>query len=146
MSEEQTAKRPETWLVWYLRLVGATAAFAIVPALMPAAWIMRIHEWLGLGAFPDQPVAVYLARSTSLLHAVIGTLAIFLSFDVRRFSAVIACLGVVLLVAGVLMIGVTFSAGMPLWWTASEGLGTMLLGLVMLVLQRCAALSQLEGI
>jgi hypothetical protein len=38
---------------------------------------------------------------------------------------------VVVALFGMVLIGIDLAAGMPLWWTASEGLSTMVIGALM---------------
>jgi hypothetical protein len=39
-------------------------------------------------------------------------------------------------VFGVILIGVDVAAGMPVWWTLSEGLSTIVIGVLMVVFAR----------
>ena len=50
------------------------------------------HASLGLGPMPQGPLVGYLIRSASALYALHGALALFLSFDVRRYWRVITFL------------------------------------------------------
>jgi hypothetical protein len=114
-----------TWAENYLRLLlrisATTLLLAIVPTLIPHAWMNRIHYGMGLAELPAIPIVGYLTRSLSALYAVHGALLLFISFDVRRYvplvrflAAVSGCFGAFLLVLDVLL-------RMPLWWTLCEG-------------------------
>ena len=46
-------------------------------------------------------------------------------------APVLSRLGVVVALFGMVLIGIDLAAGMPLWWTASEGLSTMVIGALM---------------
>ena len=59
-----------TWLRWLLAIIGCGLMVATIPLFFPVALMATIHGWLGLGEFPEAPIAIYLARSTSLLYAV----------------------------------------------------------------------------
>ncbi len=58
-------------LLW---VIGAVWLLAPIPLWMPRAWIEAGHRWLGLGRFPDSPIAEYLARSVSALSGCYGGL------------------------------------------------------------------------
>lgn len=80
----------ERTLAWLLRVVGAVCLLGVVGLLLPAETMADIHASAGLGEFPDEPIADYLARATSALCGLFGALMIFLSTDVRRYRGVIA--------------------------------------------------------
>ena len=67
--------------------------------------MVATHERLGLGAFPDPPITIYLARSLSAFYAIVGGL--LLLFFIDR------------------------SAGLPPMWSLGEGPFVAVLGLVM---------------
>ncbi|SRR5579875_3093903 len=62
------------WLVLLLRIIGAVCLLALFPLWMPRAWIGAGHRSLGLGTFPNSPIAEYLARSVSALSGFYGGL------------------------------------------------------------------------
>jgi hypothetical protein len=83
---------PERLLKLILRLAGGVMLLAAPAAVMPRGWMAACHRWLGLGAFCDQPIAEYLARTTSGLYAVLGAAFVLTAGDVRRFGPVITLL------------------------------------------------------
>ena len=109
---------------------------AVVAVLAPRDWLAGCHEWLRLGAFPAEPIAGYLARSTSLWFASFGVLLWFLSLDVQRYLRVIAFVGWAMAVQGVVVVGIDIAEGMPGWWIAVEGPSCVVLGLTVLLLLR----------
>ena len=134
--------RSERRLTILLRVVGAAEALAIVAVFMPRAWILACHEMLGMGAFPEAPVAEYLARSTSLFYALLGGVLCWLSLDVRRYARVVTVLAVATIACGVILLASDMRAGMPWWWTVGEGPFVVALGVAFLLLQaraRCEA-------
>jgi hypothetical protein len=82
-------RRPAKWLRVILIVEGLLMALAIVPAVMPLSWIEAVHQFLGLGRFPEKFLTEYLARMTSAMFAMMGALLMFLAWDVRRFAPVI---------------------------------------------------------
>lgn len=99
---------------------------------MPDKWISGIHQWLGLGEFPDQPIAFYLARSLSAMYALHGAIFLCMSFDVRRYVPVIRILAVSMLVMGVGMIAIDVTSGLPAWWIFVEGPFVIVYGVLLI--------------
>ena len=94
---------------------------ALLIALIPSSWIISSHGHLGMGRFPDENIALYLARSSSLMYAIHGLLLIFVSFDIDRYLPLIRLLAGIALIHGILLIGIDISTPMPWWWTCGEG-------------------------
>ena len=62
--------RSEQVLVVFLRLAGVLLLTAVIPAVMPFAWMKDIHRLLGMGELPGDPRSLdYLTRSLSLMYA-----------------------------------------------------------------------------
>lgn len=72
------------------RVVGVVCTLGVAGLFLPRESMARVHEWCGLGTFPDAPITVYLARSTSALCALYGGLLILTARDVKRYRAVVA--------------------------------------------------------
>src|SRR6516164_5480021 len=123
-------------LVLLLRIVGGPAVFALVAVVMPTSWMAATHRWLGLGEMPTGPVVEYLARSLSAFYAVMGALCLVLAADLERYRPLVRFLGVAFALMSVVFLGVDLAAGMPWWWTASEGPGGVVFGVLLLVLAR----------
>jgi len=125
----------ERVLVLLLRVVGCVELLALLPTVMPRAWMALIHEHIGLGTFPPGPIVEYLARALSAFYAFHGGLLLLLSTDVRRYAVVLTYAAVTIVGFGVLAIAVDVWVGMPWWWTAGEGPFLVLFGIVLLALQ-----------
>ncbi len=121
-------------LAWVLRLTGVALLFALPAVFAPRDWFVRTHAWLGLGAFPEGPVILYLIRSISAGYALSGAFLILVSFDLRRHATVIAFLGIGSVLFGALMTVVDAQLGLPWWWIAAEGPPAVLLGILILAL------------
>ncbi len=119
-----------------MRVVGGVMLAAFPAAFMPFDWMAAAHAWLGLGEIPDAPLVEYLARSASLLYALIGGLFVWLAGDLERYAPVARFLGAAFVVLGVVIIGVDVDAGLPLYWTLWEGPPTIAVGLAMIWLSR----------
>src|SRR5215472_5568083 len=115
-------------LVLLLRLVGVGALFALVAVFMPVSWMAATHRWLGLGEMPTGPVVEYLARSLSAFYALIGAVCLVLASDLERYRPLVRFLGAAFVPMGIVFLGVDLAAGMPWWWSASEGPGFVVLG------------------
>ena len=124
----------DRWLKWMLRAIGALDFIAICAVVAPRDWIASSHQWLGLGEFPNEPIAGYLARCTSVWYASYGMLLWFISCDVQKYSFLITCLAWTLFAQGLIVIGIDIAEGMPIWWTAFEGPCCSGLGAILLLL------------
>jgi hypothetical protein len=121
-----------------LRIVGVGALFALVAVFMPLSWMATTHRWLGLGEMPTGPVVEYLARSVSAFYALFGGLCLVVASDLGRYRPLVRFLGVAFAVLSLALLGVDLAAGMPWWWTASEGPGGVVFGALLFVLARPA--------
>jgi hypothetical protein len=125
-------------LVLLLRIVGVPALFALVAVVMPTSWMAATHRWLGLGEMPTGPVVEYLARSLSAFYAVVGALCLVVAADLERYRPLVRFLGLAFALMSVVLLGVDLAAGMPWWWSASEGPGGVVFGALLFVLARPA--------
>ena len=113
-------KSPEFWLKLLLRLFGGTSVLAFFPFVMPWSWMEIVHEWLGMGPLPHQPVVEYLARSTSALCGLYGGLLLVLANDVRRYSTAITYSAATIIVISGIGAFLGLRAGMPAWWMIAD--------------------------
>src|SRR5262245_22626666 len=128
--------RADKALVILLRFVGVGALFALVAVFMPLSWMAATHRWLGLGEMPTGPVVEYLARSVSAFYALVGALCLVVAADLERYRPLVRFLGMAFALMSVVLLGVDLAAGMPWWWSASEGPGGVLFGALMFLLAR----------
>jgi hypothetical protein len=131
-------------LAFSLRLIGCIDLAAFLAAVMPGSWMAAACTWLGLGEFPAQPIAGYLARSVSLMCALHGALLVYLSCDVERYWDLIRFLALAAVVHGAILIGIDLAEGMPRWWQFLEGPLFSGSGVFVLCLQRRATLPRGE--
>jgi hypothetical protein len=128
--------RADKTLVILLRILGVTALFALVAVFMPVSWMAATHRRLGLGEMPTAPVVEYLARSLSAFYAVGGALCLVVAADLERYRPLVRFLGVTFALMSVVLLGVDLAAGMPWWWSASEGPAGIGVGALMFFLAR----------
>jgi hypothetical protein len=122
----------EKALAIVLRIAAVILLTALIPSVMPFAWMKDIHRQLGMGELPDGAIVGYLTRSLSAMYALHGAIVWFVSWDVRRYLPVVKCLAVLAVVFGAGMLVLDVMVGMPPAWTASEGPLVIVLGGVML--------------
>ena len=116
----------------FLRIIGTAALLALVAVVMPYSWMNAIHQSLGMGRLPDQPVVGYLARSTSAFYAFFGGLLWLVSFDLRRHRPVLCYMGAATVLFGITLFAVDLLEGLPLYWSLFEGPINMVFGVVIL--------------
>src|SRR5262245_33427521 len=122
-------------LVLLLRIVGVGALFALVAVFMPASWIAATHRWLGWARCrPPRSWSTW--RSLSAFYAVMGALCLVLATDLERYRPLVRFLGVAFALMSLVLLGVDVAAGMPWWWSASEGPGGVVFGALLFVLAR----------
>ncbi len=114
--------------------MGITCVPAIIPACMPLSWISGTHEWLGLGKFPEQPIAEYLARGMSALCAFYGGLVLVLSRDVPRHLPIIRYQALFLCFAVPLGLFANLKLGLPAKYLLMDAIGAMAIMLPVLIL------------
>lgn len=117
-----------------IRAVGTVALLAAIAVIMPYSWMDHVHQWLGMGRLPSEPVVGYLARSTSAFYAILGGLLWVASSDLRRYRPILQYLGLAMVLLGLTLGVVDWVEGMPLWWRLAEGPIGIALGVILLVL------------
>ena len=120
----------------FLRVVGTVAMLALIAVVMPYSWMNAIHNRLGMGELPPEPIVGYLARSTSAFYAMFGGLLWVVSFDLSRHRLVLFYLGVAVFLFGLILFAVDLLEGMPRWWSLTEGPINISFGLLILFLSR----------
>ena len=121
-------------LVWVLRVSGVTMLCALVFVVCPFRWMTAIHGRLGMGELAYTPLLSYLIRTLSALYASMGAILLFVSRDVERYRSLIHFLGWIGIVGGVGVTALDAVLHLPLFWTATEGPLTVVLGVVLIAL------------
>tara|TARA_B100001964_G_scaffold137614_1_gene151783 strand:- start:352 stop:789 length:438 start_codon:yes stop_codon:yes gene_type:complete len=127
---------PERILKLILQINGAVMATALVAVFMSHDQMAAIHQWLGLGKFPEGIIVDYLARSLSAFYALMGVLYIVLARDIRAYATIITFMAWASICFGVATIIIDLQLGFPAWWTWGEGPFIIAYGAVVLWLQR----------
>ena len=133
--QQQKARR---FLAWLLYVLGGIMSMAFLAVVMPTSFMAAIADWLGVGPLHRSPLTEYLTRSLSAMYGVLGVLHLYLARDVVRYLDLIVVLGWLTVLAGVIVTAVDFGAGMPPFWSWSEGPPTVLTGLAYVWLARRA--------
>jgi hypothetical protein len=127
-----TPATTDVLLKWVLRLSGGLELLALPFIVFPLSEMNFIHDrYLGLGPLPSGPIVEYLARTLSAVYAVHGAILVGLSLNVERYRPLIAFVGILHTLAGITFFGIDLSAGMPWFWTLSEGPPVAVGGLLM---------------
>ena len=133
--QQQKARR---LLAWLLYVLGGVMSVAFLAVVMPTSLMAMIADWLGVGPLHRSPLTEYLTRTLSAMYGVFGLLHLYLARDVVRYLDLIVVFGWLTVLAGVIVTAVDFVAGMPPFWSWSEGPPTVLTGLVYVWLARQA--------
>jgi hypothetical protein len=128
--------KPHPVIRFMLRWIGTVELLALPCALMPYAWMDAVHRGLGLGQLPGEPIVGYLARSASGLYAIGGGMLWLVSTDLARYRPVLVYLGAAFVTFGLLLLGVDYKEGLPVWWIAGEGSIDISLGAIFLLFAR----------
>jgi hypothetical protein len=126
--------REEKILVFLLRLSGGITLLAFFAIFIPVDVMESTHHKLGLGEFPRAPVVDYLTRSIAALYGFFGGLSLLVSTDIRCYRRIVVYIAAMNLLFGAGVTAIDYHAGMPLYWTLSEGLPVIALGLLMFYL------------
>jgi len=126
---EERIVRITTWL---LRFSGIVICCALVPVFFPVEVMNRIHQSLGLGELPTEPIVVYMARSLSAMYFAHGVVVCFVSGNVRRYWPFVRLLGTLNIVLGLIFLGTDWLVPMPLPWTLTEGPPIIGFGVILL--------------
>ena|SRR5258708_3891838 len=125
-------------LVFLLRFGATVLLIALLAVVMPVPMMSSINAHLGLDPLPKSPIIAYLTRSLSALYAYHGLILLYVSFDVRRYAPLIRFIAWSTIGFGLFMLILDPWAGMPWYWTISEGPAVIAYGLALLCLQRSA--------
>lgn len=135
---------PERILKHLLTSGGFICALALVAVVMPRAWHVQIHAGLGLGDFPEAPIAEYLARGMSAMCGLFGLLQMAFARDVRTYSPLITFQAVSLMAISLLATLALWPVEMPRWWLLGDVLSVCGYCVAILVLQRAGRVPSTE--
>jgi hypothetical protein len=80
-----------------------------------------IHERLGLGEMPQEPIVEYLARSCSMLYAIQGAIVFAISFNPRAHWQLVRLVLFLHVAIGLTLTGIDLKSGLPWYWVSFEG-------------------------
>ena len=115
-----------------LRIIGSVALLALFAVFMPYSWMNAVHQWLGMGQLPAEPIVGYLARSTSAFYALLGGLLWVISYDLQRHRLILKYLGIVIVIFCTALLVTDLLEGMPIWWSLAEGPINVVFGIIIL--------------
>ena len=115
---------------------------AIIAVVMPQSWMAAIHEWLGMGLLPGEPIVDYLARYASAFAVFYGAVLFLLATDVQRYARLITLQAILIIIFSAVGCAFGLRAGMPLWWMVSDVASCWLFCGAMLWLQKRIVVSR----
>ncbi len=113
--------RNEKFLIFVMRIVGGVMLLAWLAVFLPNEWMAAGHRMMQLGEFPAAPLTEYLTRTISALYGIHGGLLVVLATDIHRYAKIIRYIASMNLIFGVVVTVVDLRAGLPWFWTWSEG-------------------------
>jgi hypothetical protein len=126
----------EKTLIYLLRITGLVTVSALIFVFCPLNWMDSIHQLLGLGPLPAGPIMEYLARTESALYAYMGLIFCFISFNVSRYRSLIRFIAWITIPFSIAVTVLDMKLGLPLFWSATEGPFSILMGIVLLFLTK----------
>ncbi len=129
-------------LAMLLRWGGSIEMLAFLAVAAPRDWLADIHEGLGMGTMPQEPVVHFLVRQVSLFYGLHGVLLWVLASNVVRFQPVIRFISYTFLLYGPTFFLIDWMSGIPLWWTISDPIVCTIFGFWLLQLNRGIVLEQ----
>ena len=126
----------ERFLKSLLRIIGTAALTAVVAVVMPYSCMNAVHQWLGLGWLPGEPIVGYLARSTSAFYAMLGGLMWVISSDMHRHRLILSYLGAAIVFFGIALLVIDIVERLPLHWILLEGPLNTVFGVYIFVVSR----------
>jgi hypothetical protein len=119
-----------------LRIGGVLTGSAFLTMLLPFETMASIHRQLGLGNLPRTPIVDYLARSVAAFYGFHGVLLFLVSSDPVTYKPFVTYVAWMSITLGAMLLAIDLHAGMPSWWTVSEGPWVIAVGLILVALNR----------
>ena len=114
----------EKLLKLILVLCGVACISGLPGLYIPRGWMAVSHEWLGMGRFPDPPIAIY------------GGLVLLMATDVRRYAPLITAQALMILALAASGFCYAWPIGIPKWWLLVDIIAVVSYCGVVLLVQR----------
>jgi hypothetical protein len=124
------------WLTLLLRINAVLLMLALPAVVIPFPWMQSIHQALGMGELEHSPIIEYLARSLSLIYAMLGLVTWVIAGDLERYGPIVRMWGLAAIVCGAVLFAVDLVIEMPIFWLLAEGPYLIPLGLVIVWLHQ----------
>ncbi len=105
------------WLLWTIALVQCSAIAAV---LMPRSWMDWCGDSLGVGELSHTPLAGYLARLSSAMYVVHGTLVGYVAATLPKSALMVRPLALTTGLLGLMMLWIDTIEAMPNVWLLVE--------------------------
>ncbi len=105
------------WLLWTIALVQCSAIAAVV---MPRSWMDWCGDSLGVGKLSTTPLAGYLARLSSAMYVVHGTLVGYVAATLPTSALMVRPLALTTGLLGLMMLWIDTIEAMPNVWLLVE--------------------------
>jgi hypothetical protein len=128
--------KQEQYFKIFMRVIGSVSLLAIPAVFLPYSCMDAIHQRLGMGILPSEPIVGYLARSTSAFYAMLGGLLWVVSFDLYKYRKIIVYISCAMLMFGSALLVIDHVESMPNWWAAGEGPIVIVFGIIFFIMSR----------
>lgn len=119
-------------LLWTIAIVQCSAILAV---MMPRSWMDWCGDSLGVGELSRTPLAGYLARLSSAMYVVHGTLVGYVAAKLPKSSLMVRPLALTTGLLGLMMLWIDSIEAMPQSWLFVECTALFGSGLCMYILR-----------
>jgi len=115
------------WLTGIACLLVAPAVFVPMSSWEPAT------TFFGVESLPESPIFEYIARQLCTIFAGIGIYFIILGLHPLKYGVLVPFTGIFSILLGSVLIMVGIKVAMPPKWFLSDGISTLILGVLILL-------------
>jgi hypothetical protein len=124
-----------SWLI----LVGVVQSAAVIAVFMPHSWMDLCSRLMGVDSLPTGSLPNYLARLSSAMYVVHGTMLIITAWNLPLVLPIVIPFARLTIVLGGIMLWIDIAERMPIVWTLFETIALVVSGGLTEYLARRAA-------
>lgn len=113
-----------SWLI----LVGVVQSAAVIAVFMPHSWMDLCSRLMGVDSLPTGSLPNYLARLSSAMYVVHGTMLIITAWNLPLVLPIVIPFARLTIVLGGIMLWIDIAERMPIVWTLFETIALVVSG------------------